>query len=169
MWTFWKLRKSQEPVKICSSDVRKIVLRSSPKTYSQSESARPRFACGAPLDQSLGTPIPRRVTRAYRNATTEWLRLRWTEGGAAREVVTTLGHHFLDALGKFPTTPEMTREGCATVVLASGAATQVTDERIICADAAPVFERAMGHGGGEGGGEGCLGQWGGRGGRVAWV
>ena len=104
------------------------------------------LAFDATADKGRGALVPRRVTRLYRNATTEWIRLRWVDG-TAREVITTPGHHFLDALGRFPTIEELTRTGSATVVLASGALAQVTAERIIfSAGTAHLFERAMGQG-----------------------
>ena len=93
----------------------------------------------------------------YRNTTTDWIRLRWVDG--TREGVTTQGHHFLDAWGAFPTTPEMTLTGSATVVLASGALTQVTAGRTpFCADVAPRVERGMGRGGGLGRAPGTVGE-----------
>ena len=105
-----------------------------------------------------GALVPRRVTWAYRNTTTDWIRLRWFDG-TAREGVTTPGHHASDAWGAFPTTPEMTRTGSATVVLASGGLMQVTAERTpFCADTAPLVERAMGLGGGVGTAAGKVGE-----------
>ncbi len=93
-----------------------------------------------------GALVARRVTRHYRNTTTEWIRLRWVDG-TAREVITTPGHHFLDEFGGFPTIEEMARTGYATVVLASGAVMQVTAELInFCAHTAHLFGRAMGQG-----------------------
>jgi hypothetical protein len=104
------------------------------------------LAFDARADRGRGALVPRRVTRLYRNTTTDWLRLRWHDG--AREVITTPGHHFLDELGGFPTIEEMTRTGSATVVLASGALTQVTAERIVySAETAHLFERATGQDG----------------------
>jgi hypothetical protein len=67
-------------------------------------------AFDARADKGRGALVPRRVTRLYRNTTTEWIRLRWFDG-MAREVITTPGHHFLDELGLFPTIEEMTRTG----------------------------------------------------------
>ena len=131
------------------------------------------LAFDARVDRCRGALVPRRVTRLYRNTTTEWICLRWFDS-TAREVITTPGHHFLDASGGFPTIEDMTRTGSATVVLASGALAQVTAERTpFCADVAPLFERAMGHGLGVGNeavkvGE-RMGQWGGLGGRVAGI
>jgi len=108
------------------------------------------LAFDARADKGRGALVPRRVTWAYRNTTTEWIRLRWFDG-AAQEVITSPGHHFLDELGGFPTIEEMTRTGSAQTVLASGVVTQVTDEGInFWTDTAPVFERAMGQCGGLG-------------------
>ena len=58
--------------------------------------------------------VPRRVTWAYRSTTTEWVCLRWSRG-TAREGITTPGHHFLDAFGPLPATPDLTRTGSAVV------------------------------------------------------
>jgi hypothetical protein len=87
------------------------------------------LAFDARAGKGRGALVPRRVTRLYRNTTTDWLRLRWHDG-TAREVITTPGHHFLDELGGFPTIEEMVKEDRATVVLASGGLTQVTGERM---------------------------------------
>ena len=97
-------------------------------------------------NKGCGALVPRRVVRIYRNATTEWVRLTWVEGGERRELVATPGHHFLDQFGLFPTIHEMTRTGRATVVLASGALAEVTAERIVySAETAHLFERAVAH------------------------
>lgn len=45
-------------------------------------------------DDGRGALVPRKVTRLYRNTTTEWLRLIWEEDGAAKELVSTPGHQF---------------------------------------------------------------------------
>jgi hypothetical protein len=42
-------------------------------------------------NRGRGALVARRVARLYRNTTTEWVRLRWVEEGAAREVVSTPG------------------------------------------------------------------------------
>lgn len=90
-----------------------------------------------------GALVPRRVTRLYRNTTTEWIRLSWMEAGEAKELVTTPGHHFLDQFGSFPPIEKMIAQGRATVVLASGELTEVTAERIVySAETAHMFERA---------------------------
>jgi Ca2+-binding RTX toxin-like protein len=99
-------------------------------------------------NRGRGALVARRVTRLYRNTTTEWVRLRWVEEGAAREVVSTPGHHFLDEFGSFPTIAEMLRDGRATVVLASGELAEVTAERIVySAETAHLFERAVAYAG----------------------
>ena len=82
------------------------------------------LAFDARADKGRGALVPRRVSRLYRNTTTDWLRLRWHDG--TREVITTPGHPFLDAFGGFPTIEEMVKEGGARVGLASGALTQIT-------------------------------------------
>ena len=100
------------------------------------------LAFDARADKGRGALVPRRVSRLYRNTTTDWLRLRWHDG-TAREVITTPGHHFLDELGGFPTIEEMVKEGRATAVLASGEIAEVTAERITySAETAHKFARA---------------------------
>lgn len=95
-----------------------------------------------PFDQlGRGELVPRRVTRIFRNVTTELLRLTWVEAGEAREIVCTPGHHFLDKNGKFPSIQEMIDAGHADVVLASGEITAVKAERIIYSEKnADLFE-----------------------------
>ena len=84
------------------------------------------------------------MVRLYRNSTDEWVKLTWSEGGEARELVATPGHHFLDRFGNFPTIEEMLESGRATVVLASGELTEVTAERIVySAETAHLFEQAQ--------------------------
>jgi hypothetical protein len=73
------------------------------------------LAFDARADKGRGALVPRRVTRLYRNTTTDWIRLRWFDG-KAREGVTTRGHHFLGEFGRFLTTLEMNRTGSATAV-----------------------------------------------------
>ena len=95
-------------------------------------------------DKGRGALVPRRVTRLYCNTTTEWIRLRWQEHGAEREIVATPGHHFLNEFGQFPTIAEMTRNGSTMVVLASGALAEVTAKRITYSvGTTPVFVRGM--------------------------
>jgi hypothetical protein len=62
-------------------------------------------------NRGRGALVARRVKRLYRNTTPEWMRLRWVEGGAPRELVCTPGHHFLDAFGGFPNIAQMLRDG----------------------------------------------------------
>ncbi|WP_299868021.1 hypothetical protein [uncultured Hoeflea sp.] len=95
-------------------------------------------------NRGRGALIPRRVTRLYRNTTTEWIRLTWIENGEAQELVTTPGHHFLDQFGEFPPIEAMIAQGRATVVLASGELTEVTAERIVySSETADMFEQAQ--------------------------
>ena len=98
-------------------------------------------------NRGRGVLVPRLVTRLYRNITTEWLRLTWTEAGEFRELVTTPGHHFLDEFGAFPPIETMIAAGLATVVLASGELTEVSAERIVYSQkTAHLFERAVSYG-----------------------
>ena len=100
------------------------------------------LAFDARADKGRGALVPRRVTRLYRNTTTDWFRLRWHDG-TAREVITTPGHHFLDELGGFPTIAEMVKDGRATVVLASGEVNGVRAARShSSAETAHLVERA---------------------------
>ncbi len=82
-------------------------------------------------DLGRGALVPRKVVRLYRNTTKEWVKLTWTEGGEAKELIATPGHHFLDRFGSFPTIEDMLENGKATVVLASGELTtgEVGNER----------------------------------------
>jgi hypothetical protein len=94
-------------------------------------------------DLGRGALVPRRVTRLYRNTTTEWIRLSWMENGEPRELVATPGHHFLDSAGTFPTIAELTRDGRARVVLASGEVAEVLAERIVWSqETAHLYEAA---------------------------
>jgi hypothetical protein len=45
-------------------------------------------------DLGRGALVPRRVVRVYRNTTEEWVKLTWAEGGEAKELISTPGHHF---------------------------------------------------------------------------
>lgn len=89
-----------------------------------------------------------KVTRIFRNVTSEWLRLTWQEQGldgmiASKELVTTPGHHFLDRFGNYLTIEEMVENGEATVILANGEEAQVKAERIVySAETAHMFEQA---------------------------
>lgn len=95
-------------------------------------------------DLGRGALVPRRVVRLYRNTTEEWVKLTWVDGGEAKELIATPGHHFLDRFGNFPTIEEMLENGKATVVLASGELTEVTAERIVySAETAHLFEQAQ--------------------------
>lgn len=97
-----------------------------------------------PLDRlGRGELAPRRVTRIFRNVTTELVRLTWIEEGESREIVCTPGHHFLDKNGQFPSIADMITAGNADVVLATGEVTTVKAERIIySAENADLFEKA---------------------------
>lgn len=95
-------------------------------------------------DNGRGALAPRRITRLYRNTTTEWIKLTWLGDGEPKELITTPGHHFLNDLGQFPTLADMLRDGQTTVVLADGSLTEVTATRICyAADTAHLFDRAL--------------------------
>ena len=95
-------------------------------------------------DFGRGALVPRRITRHYRNTTTEWIKLNWLEDGEPKELITTPGHHFLNDIGQFPTIAAMLRDGQTTVVLADGSLTEVTATRIsYAADTAHLFDRAL--------------------------
>jgi hypothetical protein len=102
------------------------------------------FAYHPHANHGRGELVPRRVTRLFRNVTSEWIKLTWVENGEAKELVATPGHAFLDQSGNFPRLDEMLRDGTAEVVLASGAVVQVTAERIVySAETAHLFEQAQ--------------------------
>lgn len=99
-----------------------------------------------------GDLIARRVTRVFRNVTTEWLKLRWEEAGEHRELICTPGHHFLSEEGDFPSIVEMLANNRATLVSASGKLIEVSAERIVySAETADQFERAQVYGAATGG------------------
>ena len=77
------------------------------------------LAFDARADKGRGALVPRRVTRLYRNTTTDWIRLRWFDG-TAREVITTISHHFLCRLGGFRAIEYMPRNEHATISAAVG-------------------------------------------------
>ena len=62
-------------------------------------------------DLGRGALVARKVVRLYRNTTEEWVKLTWTEGGEAKELISTPSHHFLDQFGNFPTIEEMLENG----------------------------------------------------------
>lgn len=95
------------------------------------------------VNNGVGALVPRRVKRVFRNTTTEWIKLSWSENGDTKELVTTPGHHFLDQFGGFPSIETMIAGGSATVVLASGELAKVMAKRIIYStETAHMFEQA---------------------------
>jgi hypothetical protein len=62
-------------------------------------------------DNGRGDLVPRRVTKLFRNVTTDWVRLEWRDPvtGELQELVATPGHHFLDQFGNFPPIEQMIR------------------------------------------------------------
>ena len=67
-------------------------------------------------DLGRGALVPRRVVRLYRGTTEEWVKLTWNEGGEAKELIATPGHHFLDWFGRYKATGEMLKIRWATVL-----------------------------------------------------
>ncbi len=51
-------------------------------------------------DLGRGALVPRKVVRLYRNTTEEWVKLTWAEGGEAKELIATPGHHFLERFSR---------------------------------------------------------------------
>jgi hypothetical protein len=66
---------------------------------------------GPAADRDRRAFVPRKVVRLYRNTTEEWLKLTSAEGGEAKELIATPGHHFLDRCGNFPKIEEMLESG----------------------------------------------------------
>nr|WP_319512889.1 DUF4214 domain-containing protein [uncultured Cohaesibacter sp.] len=96
------------------------------------------------IDAGRGALALKKITRLFRNATEEWIKLSWLEDGEARELVVTPGHHFLDEYGAFPQLETMLRDGKTSVVLASGELVEVSAERIVySAETAHLFEQAQ--------------------------
>lgn len=101
------------------------------------------LAYSADESEIVGQIVEKRVTRTYRNATKEWIKLTWLENSQHKELVATPGHRFLDEFGQFRRIGNMIQNGRATVVLASGEVTEVEAERIVwSAETAHMFERA---------------------------
>lgn len=95
-------------------------------------------------DCGRGELVLKRVTRLYRNSTKEWIKLSWVEGSEQKSLVSTPGHHFLDAGGHFRTLEQMANSGSTTVVLTSGELAEVIAERIAYSKlTAHLFERVM--------------------------
>ena len=51
-------------------------------------------------DLGRGALVPRKVVRLYRNTTEEWVKLTWSEGGEAKELIATPGDHFLERFSR---------------------------------------------------------------------
>ncbi|CTQ34811.1 hypothetical protein [Jannaschia rubra] len=102
------------------------------------------FSFDASADDGRGALVPARVVRLFSNETTEWLRLSWTEGGAACELTVTPGHRFLDADGTFRRIDAILKDAAPRVVLENGTMADVTAERIVWSEAtADLYEAAL--------------------------
>lgn len=68
------------------------------------------------VSKGRGGLVYKRVTRVFQNTTDEWIKLSWSEYGERRELISTLGHHFLDEFGSFSPIEDMIENGEATVI-----------------------------------------------------
>jgi hypothetical protein len=90
-------------------------------------------------DLGRGGLVAKRVTKLYRNTTTEWIELDF--GGAREKLTCTPGHHFLDEFGNFPTIAELLLRGSkdghykARLVLEDGTLHEATGKRIVWSEA----------------------------------
>ncbi|MES0884378.1 hypothetical protein [Roseibium sp. SCP14] len=99
------------------------------------------------LDGGLGDLVPRRITRLYRNSTTEWIKLTWVDGEETKELVATPGHRFLDRFGGFSALEDMIENGRVTAALTSGEFAELNAEKILYSAAtAHLFDRTCSRG-----------------------
>jgi hypothetical protein len=95
-------------------------------------------------ENGRGALSPRRVTKLFRNTTTEWVKLTWIEDGEKKELFATPNHTFLDRFGTFKTIAEMASNGRTTLVLESNKLVNVVTERIVYSfNTVNMFERAQ--------------------------
>jgi hypothetical protein len=96
-------------------------------------------------DLGRGALVPRRVTRLFRNSTTEWLKLTWLDpaSGEAKELVATPGHNMLDKFGHFTRLDALVKGNTCEIILSSGDCIMAQAERLVYTSAtADMFERA---------------------------
>jgi hypothetical protein len=94
-------------------------------------------------DNGRGKLTPQKVTRLYRNATTEWIKLNWTHDNQPQELITTPHHHFLDKNGSFLTIEDMLENNTTTLINADGNEITVTASRITYSEqTAHLFEQS---------------------------
>jgi hypothetical protein len=96
-------------------------------------------------DLGRGALVPRRVTRLFRNSTTEWIKLTWVDpaSGEAKELVATPGHNMLDKFGRFTRLDALVAGNTCELVLASGDCIMAQAQRLVYSAAtADMFERA---------------------------
>jgi len=89
--------------------------------------------------------VPRRVTRLFRNSTTEWIKLTWLApaSGEAKELVATPGHNMLDKHGRFIRLDALVKGNTCEIILSSGDCIMAQAERLVYSAAtADMFERA---------------------------
>jgi Pretoxin HINT domain len=90
-----------------------------------------------------GALTPHKVTRLYRNETTEWIKLNWVENGEQQELITTPHHRFLNEFGQFQTIESMVNNDTATIILSSGNAIKASVTHIeYSTETAHLFEQS---------------------------
>jgi Ca2+-binding RTX toxin-like protein len=92
-----------------------------------------------------GALVPRRVTRLFRNSTTEWIKLTWVDAasGEAKELVATPGHNMLDKFGRFTRLDALVKGNSCEIILSSGDCIMAQAELLVYTSAtADMFERA---------------------------
>ena len=96
-------------------------------------------------DLGRGALVPRRVTRLFRNSTSEWIKLTWVDpvSGEAQELVATPGHNMLDKHGRFTPLDALVAGNACEIILSSGDCIMAQAERLVYSAAtADMFERA---------------------------
>jgi hypothetical protein len=96
-------------------------------------------------DLGRGSLVPRRVTRLFRNSTTEWIMLTWVDpvSGEAKELVATPGHNMLDKFGGFSRLDALVKGNICEIILSSGDCIMAQAERLVYTSAtADMFEQA---------------------------
>jgi hypothetical protein len=96
-------------------------------------------------DLGRGALVPRRVTRLFRNSTTEWVKLTWVDpsSGEAKELVATPGHNMLDRFGRFTRLDALVKGNTCEIILSSGDCIMAQAERLVYTSAtADMFEQA---------------------------
>ena len=96
VWLFQKFDRMEAGARCFPAHTRIQTTRTTSTAISALRVGDVVLAFDARADKGRGALVPRRVTRLYRNTTTDWIRLRWVDG-TAREVITTPGPQALNA------------------------------------------------------------------------